>query len=60
VRAAAVLAAQSGADLLLLTGKEAASDVVYRRLVAVASAGTIPQSALERSYERILALKREL
>jgi beta-N-acetylhexosaminidase len=60
VAASAVLAAQSGADLLLITGKEAASDAVYGRLVAAAEAGTIPRPALERSYERILALKRSL
>jgi len=60
VGAAAVLAAQSGADLLLLTGKEAATGAVYRRLVEAASSGKIPRSALERSNDRILALKREL
>ena len=58
VGAAAVLAAQSGADLLLVTGKEEASDAVYRRLVAAGTAGRIPHPALERSYARILALKR--
>jgi len=60
VAASAVLAAQSGADLLLITGKEASSDAVFRRLVATAKAGRISRPALERSYLRIVALKRSL
>jgi len=60
VASAAVLAAQSGADLLLVTSGEATSDAVFGRLVAAASQGKIPRPALERSYDRILALKRGL
>lgn len=57
---AAVLAAQAGTDLLLVTGSEADSAAVYRRLVAAARARRIPRASLERSYARILALKRRL
>ena len=60
VAASAVLAAQSGADLLLVTGKERESDDVYEELVAAADAGRIPRAALQRSYDRILTLKRSL
>ena len=54
---AAVLAAESGADLLLVTGREAAGDAVYSRLVQAARAGKLSRPALERSYARIVALK---
>lgn len=60
VRSAAVLAAQAGVDLLLVAGSEAESDAVYRRLVDAAEAGKIPRPGLERSFARILALKRTL
>ena len=56
----AVLAAQAGVDLLLLTGSEASSAAAYERLVAAAAEGRIPAAALRRSYDRILALKRRL
>jgi beta-N-acetylhexosaminidase len=58
--ASAVLAAQSGADLLLVAGGEAVSDAVYDRLLATARADKLPRAGLERSYARILALKRSL
>ena len=59
VASAAMLSAQAGVDLLLVTGRESESDAVYRRLLAAAEAGKIPRRALERSYARILALKRD-
>jgi beta-N-acetylhexosaminidase len=59
VASAAVLAAQSGADLLLVVGSEAVSKAVYARLLAAAEAGKLPRPNLERSYERVLALKKE-
>ena len=60
VAAAAVLSAQAGVDLLLVTGSEAESESVYRRLVSAAGAGRIPRAGLERSYARIVALKQQL
>jgi beta-N-acetylhexosaminidase len=60
VPSSAVLAAQSGADLLLVAGSEALGDAVYERLLATARAGRLPRAGLERSYARILALKRSL
>ncbi len=58
--AVAVLAAQSGADLLLVAGSEAVSDAVYARLLRAAEDGRLPPASLARSYERILSLKRVL
>ncbi len=55
---AAALASQAGVDLLLLTGSEASSDAVYERLVTLAEAGRISLPSLQRSYDRIVALKR--
>jgi beta-N-acetylhexosaminidase len=60
VPSAAVLAAQSGADLLLVAGSEDVSDAVYDRLLSAAGEGRLPRAGLERSYARILALKRSL
>jgi beta-N-acetylhexosaminidase len=60
VPSAGLLAAQAGADLLLVAGSEAVSDAVYDRLLAAAEAGTLPRGGLDRSYARILALKRSL
>ena len=57
--AVTVLAAQAGIDLLLLTGSEASSAAAYARLASRAEAGSIPEPSLRRSYERIVALKRE-
>ncbi len=58
VQSVAVLAAQAGVDILLLTRGEASSATAYERLVAAADAGRIPPRALRRSYDRILALKQ--
>ena len=55
VASVAVLAAQAGTDLLLVTGSEAESDAVYRRLLAAAGSGGISEPNLERSYARIVA-----
>ena len=60
VASAAVLSAQAGADLLLVTGSEAESEHVYDRLLAAAEAGSISQRNLERSYARISALKQSV
>ncbi len=60
VASAAVLSAQAGVDLLLVTGGEAESETVYRRLVMAASIGTIPRAGLERSWRRIAGLKQRL
>ena len=58
VSSVAVLSAQAGVDLLLVTGSEAESDAVYARLLGAAEAGKLPRRGLERSYRRILALKQ--
>jgi hypothetical protein len=60
VASAAVLSAQAGTDLLRVTGSEAESDAVYDRLLAAAESGRLSGRSLERSYARILALKRGL
>lgn len=60
VASVALLAAQAGVDLLLVTGSELESDAVYQRLLAAAGTGTLPAAGLERSYDRILALKARL
>jgi beta-N-acetylhexosaminidase len=54
----AVLAAQAGVDLLLLTGTEASSAAAFEHVVAVAERGGISRPALLRSYGRIMELKR--
>lgn len=56
----AVLAAQAGVDLILVTGSEAESEAVYRRLLGRASSGSIAPASLRRSYDRVLSLKRRL
>jgi hypothetical protein len=53
-----VLSAQAGVDLLLLVGSESSSARVYDRLLAAARAGRIPRASLQRSYDRIVALKQ--
>lgn len=58
VQAVALLAAQAGVDIVLLTGSEASSAAAYDRLVVAAGQGRIPAASLRRSYDRILALKR--
>ena len=57
---AAVLAARSGTDLLLVTAGEGASAGVFSRLLRAARAGELRRASLERSHERILALKQAL
>ena len=54
---AAVLAARSGTDLLLVTAREGASAAVYERLLRAARSGALRRASLERSHARILALK---
>jgi beta-N-acetylhexosaminidase len=56
----ALRSAEAGADLLLVTGSQAASKGVYTRLLAAAKAGTLPRSHLTASYTRILVLKGRL
>ncbi len=53
----AVLSAQAGVDLLLLTGTESSSAAVFERVARRAGDGRIPISRLEASYRRIVALK---
>ena len=56
----AILAARVGTDLLLVTGGERSSAGVFSELVAAARAGRLQRASLERSYGRVLALKRRL
>ena len=56
----AIKAAKAGTDMVLLTGSEAASAATYASLVTAAKSGTISTSVLQRSYDRILALKAGL
>jgi beta-N-acetylhexosaminidase len=60
VASSAVLAAEAGVDLLLVTGSEAESATVFQRLLAAAQDGRIPRRSLDRSYSRIAALKGRL
>jgi len=53
----AIAAANAGADLVLLTGGEAATRDVYRSLLQAAQRGRIARAGLARSYRRIAALK---
>ena len=46
--------------MILVTGTEAVSAGVYATLLAGAEDGTIPLTALQASYDRILALKARL
>jgi len=57
---AALRSAAAGADLLLITGSAATSRGTFVTLLAAARGGTLPRAGLERSYARILALKRRL
>ena len=57
---AAVLAVRAGVDLILLTGSEASSEAVYRRLLERVSDGTISAASLRRSYDRVLTVKQRL
>jgi beta-N-acetylhexosaminidase len=56
----ALRSAKAGADLLLITGSQAASRGVFNALLAAAKAGTLPRSHLTASYNRILGLKGRL
>jgi len=56
----ALRSAEAGADLLLVTGSQAASKGVYDSLLAAAQAGTLPRSRLTASYNRIIGLKGRL
>jgi beta-N-acetylhexosaminidase len=55
----AIRAATAGTDMILVTGSEASTKVVYDTLLAKAQSGTISRSTLEASYARILALKKD-
>jgi hypoxanthine phosphoribosyltransferase len=46
--------------MILTTGSEASTRVVYDKLVALARGGFIPRSTLLDSYDRILTLKAGL
>jgi beta-N-acetylhexosaminidase len=54
------LAAKAGTDLLLVTGSEATSAAVYRRLEREAADGTLDRATLLTSYRRIVAMKAGL
>ena len=58
VATVALAAAAAGNDLLLFTGGEAASADAYDAVLRAAKAGALKRPALERSYARILELKR--
>ncbi|MEP6639700.1 MAG: glycoside hydrolase family 3 N-terminal domain-containing protein [Chloroflexota bacterium] len=60
VRSLAVRAARAGTDMILATGSEASTKVVFATLLADAKAGTISRTTLRSSYARILALKSGL
>lgn len=53
----ALQAAMAGTDLLLVSGSEASTRVVYSTLLAAATAGTLPRATLDASHARIMALK---
>jgi len=56
----ALKAARAGTDMLLLTGTEAASESVYKTLIAAGQADALPKARLLASFHRILALKAGL
>ncbi len=56
----AVRAAFAGTDMILVTGSEASTQIVYNTLLGNARNGTIPKSRLVASYDRILAMKAGL
>jgi len=60
VASAAVLSAEAGVDLLLVTGGELESWRVFERLITAAYTGTLSSTNLHRSYARIAALKERL
>jgi beta-N-acetylhexosaminidase len=53
-------AARAGTDMILTTGSEAATKVIYTILMRDAQGGFIPRSTLLASYGRILTLKASL
>ncbi|HEX6655554.1 MAG TPA: glycoside hydrolase family 3 N-terminal domain-containing protein [Candidatus Limnocylindria bacterium] len=53
----AIKAAYAGTDMILLTGPESQSKATYQALLAAAQAGDLPMVRLQRSYDRILAMK---
>jgi beta-N-acetylhexosaminidase len=59
-RRLAAAAARAGTDLILTTGSESATRLVFAYLVQEATAGSIPTATLRASYTRILALKSGL
>jgi len=54
------LALRAGVDLVLLTGSEESSDAVFRALLGQVTDGAVSAASLQRSYDRVLALKRDL
>ena len=60
VASVALKSAQSGADMVLVTGSDATSQSVYTALLNAAKAGTLPMSQLQASYNRIQVLKNRL
>ena len=55
----ALKAASAGTDMILLTGPESHSKATYQALLAAAQAGDLPMVRLQRSYDRILAMKAD-
>jgi beta-N-acetylhexosaminidase len=60
VSSLAAKAMLAGTDMLVISGREAASASVYTDLVALARSGTFDEATLEASYRRILDLKATL
>jgi beta-N-acetylhexosaminidase len=56
----AIKAAQAGTDMIMLTGSETSTAATYSTLLLDAQNGTIPTTALQSSYDRILNLKTGL
>ena len=53
-------AAAAGTDMILVTGSEASTKVVYTNLLNAAKSGSISQATLRASYDRIMSLKAGL
>jgi beta-N-acetylhexosaminidase len=56
----AIAAALAGTDMILTTGSESSTRLVYAALVREATAGSIPRATLRASYNRILLFKSRL
>jgi beta-N-acetylhexosaminidase len=56
----ALRSAEAGADLILITGSESASQRVFDSLLAAARSGALPRSRLAAHYDRIVTLKGQL